>query len=294
MIMKGIILAGGNGTRLYPLTKAISKQLLPIYNKPMIYYPLSILILSGIKKILIITTPQDEEQYKRLLSDGNQFGCQFEYAIQEQPNGIAQAFIVGEKFIGNDNVVLILGDNLFYSTHLIEYIQKLKTIDGAYIFAKEVPDPERYGIVEFDDNNQPVSIEEKPIKPKSKYAITGLYFYDNNVINFAKKIQPSKRGEYEITDINQLYLDRNKLQVYPLDKESIWLDTGTIESFNEASQIVRQIENDKQILIGSIEEASFKMNFINDQQLKKLIEPLINTNYGLYLRQLIEQKENRK
>lgn len=217
--MKGIILAGGSGTRLYPITKAISKQLLPIYNKPMIYYPLSILILSGIKHILIITTPQDEDQYKKLLSNGHQFGCHLEYAIQNHPNGIAQAFILGEKFIGNDNIVLILGDNLFYSNTLIEYLQRIKTIDGAYIFVKEVSDPERYGIIELDDNNKPQSIEEKPINPKSNYAITGLYFYDNNVISLAKQIQPSKRGEYEITDINQLYLQRQKLKVYILDKK---------------------------------------------------------------------------
>ncbi|UJR07427.1 hypothetical protein I4U23_011713 [Adineta vaga] len=258
--MKGIILAGGLGTRLYPLTKVFSKHLLPIYNKPMIYYPLSVLMMIGIREILIITTKEDYYLFEKLLENGNQFGCHFQYQIQNQPNGIAQAFILAEEFLQNDKVALILGDNLFYHEHLSQQLQAFMNVDGACIFAYEVTDPYRYGIIELDENNQPISIEEKPCKPKSNKAITGLYFYDNDVIQIAKTLRPSDRGEYEITDINRIYFEKKKLHVHLLNKETIWFDMGTFESLNDASVFIRSIENEKQIKIGSIEQLAFSFN----------------------------------
>ncbi|CAF3600657.1 unnamed protein product [Rotaria sp. Silwood1] len=287
--MKGIILAGGLGTRLYPLTKVISKHLLPIYDKPMIYYPLSILMMADIKQILIITTSTDYDQYRRLLENGTQLGCDFQYAIQDQPDGIAQAFIIGEKFIGNDNVALILGDNFFYGMDLSCHLKTLNNVDGAYIFAYEVSDPHRYGIIELDHNDKPISIEEKPKNPKSNYAITGLYFFDNDVINIAKNLQPSHRGEYEITDINNIYFQRNKLHVIKLDKIVVWFDMGTFQSLNDASQFVRSLEIENGRKIGCIEEVAYKKNYIDKYQLKRLSEPLINSGYGIYLQHIINR-----
>ncbi|CAF3575241.1 unnamed protein product [Rotaria sp. Silwood1] len=287
--MKGIILAGGLGTRLYPLTKVISKHLLPIYDKPMIYYPLSILMMADIKQILIITTSTDYDQYRRLLENGTQLGCDFQYAIQDQPDGIAQAFIIGEKFIGNDNVALILGDNFFYGMNLSCHLKTLNNVDGAYIFAYEVSDPHRYGIIELDHNDKPISIEEKPKNPKSNYAITGLYFFDNDVINIAKNLQPSHRGEYEITDINNIYFQRNKLHVIKLDKIVVWFDMGTFQSLNDASQFVRSLEIENGRKIGCIEEVAYKKNYIDKYQLKRLSEPLINSGYGIYLQHIINR-----
>ncbi|CAF1119839.1 unnamed protein product [Rotaria sp. Silwood1] len=287
--MKGIILAGGLGTRLYPLTKVISKHLLPIYDKPMIYYPLSILMMADIKQILIITTSTDYDQYRRLLENGTQLGCDFQYAIQDQPDGIAQAFVIGEKFIGNDNVALILGDNFFYGMDLSCHLKTLNNVDGAYIFAYEVSDPHRYGIIELDHNDKPISIEEKPKNPKSNYAITGLYFFDNDVINIAKNLQPSHRGEYEITDINNIYFQRNKLHVIKLDKIVVWFDMGTFQSLNDASQFVRSLEIENGRKIGCIEEVAYKKNYIDKYQLKRLSEPLINSGYGIYLQHIINR-----
>ncbi|CAF3582956.1 unnamed protein product [Rotaria sp. Silwood1] len=287
--MKGIILAGGLGTRLYPLTKVISKHLLPIYDKPMIYYPLSILMMADIKQILIITTSTDYDQYRRLLENGTQLGCDFQYAIQDQPDGIAQAFVIGEKFIGNDNVALILGDNFFYGMNLSCHLKTLNNVDGAYIFAYEVSDPHRYGIIELDHNDKPISIEEKPKNPKSNYAITGLYFFDNDVINIAKNLQPSHRGEYEITDINNIYFQRNKLHVIKLDKIVVWFDMGTFQSLNDASQFVRSLEIENGRKIGCIEEVAYKKNYIDKYQLKRLSEPLINSGYGIYLQHIINR-----
>jgi glucose-1-phosphate thymidylyltransferase len=284
--MKGIILAGGSGTRLYPITKGISKQIMPVYDKPMIYYPLSVLMLGGIKEILIITTPDDAVQFKRLLGDGNELGCSFSYAVQEKPNGLAQAFIIGEKFIGNDKVALILGDNIFYGSGFSKLVQSFNNIDGAAIFAYEVSDPERYGVVEFDENFNAISIEEKPAFPKSNYAVPGLYFYDNEVISIAKNIQPSERGEYEITDVNRVYLEKGKLKVGVMNRGVAWLDTGTFDSLSDASEFVRVIEKRQSQKIGCIEEVAYRMGFINHAQLMKLAEFYSKSGYGNYLKKI--------
>jgi glucose-1-phosphate thymidylyltransferase len=284
--MKGIILAGGSGTRLYPITKGISKQIMPVYDKPMIYYPLSVLMLAGIKEILIITTPDDASQFKRLLGDGKDLGCLFSYAVQEKPNGLAQAFIIGEKFIGNDKVALILGDNIFYGSGFSKLVQSFNNIDGAAIFAYEVSDPERYGVVEFDENFKALSIEEKPASPKSNYAVPGLYFYDNEVISIAKNIQPSARGEYEITDVNKAYLQKGKLKVGVMNRGVAWLDTGTFDSLSDASEFVRVIEKRQSQKIGCIEEVAYRMGFINHQQLMKLAELYSKSGYGNYLKKI--------
>ncbi len=287
--MKGIILAGGSGSRLYPITKAISKQLMPIYDKPMIYYPLSILMMAGIKEILIITTPEDHIQFKRLLGDGSQVGCRFEYAIQKLPNGLAQAFVIGADFIENDKVTLILGDNIFYGTGLGRQLQSLNEVEGGYVFAYEVSDPERYGVVEFDQSNKVISIEEKPQQPRSNYAVPGLYFYDNNVVTIAKNLQPSARGEYEITDVNKEYLNRNQLKVAILDRGTAWLDTGTFESLSDASEFVRVIEKRQGTKIGCIEEVAYRMGFINEEELMQQANNLAKSGYGLYLKNIIKQ-----
>src|SRR5688572_4957344 len=287
--MKGIILAGGSGTRLYPITKAISKQLMPIYDKPMIYYPLSILMMAGIKEILIITTPEDNVQFKRLLGDGSQVGCRFEYAIQEVPNGLAQAFVIGEKFIGSDKVALVLGDNIFYGTAMGRQLQSLSSIEGGYVFAYEVSDPERYGVVEFDEDNKVISIEEKPREPKSNYAVPGLYFYDNSVVEISKNLKPSVRGEYEITDVNKEYLKRGQLKVAILDRGTAWLDTGTFDSLSDASEFVRVIEKRQGTKIGCIEEVAYRMDYINEAELQAQANHLMKSGYGKYLQEVIKK-----
>jgi glucose-1-phosphate thymidylyltransferase len=288
--MKGIILAGGSGTRLYPITKAISKQLMPIYDKPMIYYPLSILMMAGIKEVLIITTPEDNVQFIRLLGDGSQVGCRFEYAVQEVPNGLAQAFVIGADFIGGDKVALVLGDNIFYGTGLGRQLQALNNVEGGYVFAYEVSDPERYGVVEFDDNNNVLSIEEKPQRPKSNFAVPGLYFYDNDVVSIAANLQPSPRGEYEITDVNKEYLDRGQLKVSILDRGTAWLDTGTFDSLNDATEFVRVIEKRQGTKIGCIEEIAYRMGFIDREQLSMQAEALLKSGYGTYLKTLLNKQ----
>jgi len=288
--LKGIILAGGSGTRLYPITKAISKQLMPVYDKPMIYYPLSVLMLAGIKDILIITTPEDNAQFKRLLGNGKDVGCNFQYAVQEVPNGLAQAFVIGESFIGDDKVALILGDNIFYSAGFSGLLASLTEIEGGCVFAYHVSDPERYGVVEFDKNNMAISIEEKPKHPKSNYAVPGLYFYDNSVISIAKNLKPSTRGEYEITDINKIYLEKNKLQVAIMDRGTAWLDTGTFDSLSDASEFVRVIEKRQGNKIGCIEEVSYRMGFISKEKLAEIAEPLRKSGYGNYLLGLVDKK----
>jgi len=285
--MKGIILAGGSGTRLYPITKAISKQLMPIYDKPMIYYPLSVLMLAGIKDILIITTPEDQAGFIRLLGDGAELGCNFEFALQEKPNGLAQAFVIGEEFIKNDKVALVLGDNIFYGSGFSTLLQSFNDLIGAAIFAYPVADPERYGVVEFDKNFNALSIEEKPVDPKSHYAVPGLYFYDNSVVEVAKNIQPSVRGEYEITDVNKWYLDEGKLKVGLMDRGMAWLDTGTFDSLSDASEFVRVIEKRQGAKIGCIEEVAYRMGFIDDEALKQLAYKYIKSGYGKYLMGLI-------
>lgn len=287
--MKGIILAGGSGTRLHPLTLALSKQLMPIYDKPMIYYPLSTLMWSGIRDILIISTPHDLPLFENLLGDGKKFGCNFEYAIQESPNGLAEAFLIGEDFIGNDKVALILGDNIFYGTGLERLLQANNNPEGGIIYAYHVLDPERYGVVEFDDNEKAISIEEKPEKPKSNYAVPGIYFYDNDVISIAKNIKPSHRGELEITDVNKEYLKRNRLKVSVLDKGTAWLDTGTFNSLMQASQFVQVIEERQGLKIGAIEEVAYRMGYINKEQLKELIQPLVKSGYGKHLLSILDK-----
>ena len=290
--MKGIILAGGSGTRLYPITMGISKQLMPVYDKPMIYYPLSTLMLAGIKDILIITTPEDQAQFQRLLKDGNQWGCNISYAVQEVPNGLAQAFVIGEKWIGNDSVALVLGDNIFYGSGFSKLLRDSVDPDGAIIFAYPVSDPERYGVVEFDRKFNAVSIEEKPLKPKSNYAVPGLYFYNNKVVEIAKNTKPSLRGEFEITDVNKTYLENNHLKVAVLDRGFAWLDTGTFDSLNDASEYVRVIEKRQGLKIGCLEEIAWRMKFISTEELLKQAELLQKSGYGIYLTQLVNQMKS--
>jgi glucose-1-phosphate thymidylyltransferase len=285
--MKGIILAGGSGTRLHPLTLAVSKQLMPIYDKPMIYYPLSTLMWSGINEILIISTPHDLPLFRQLLGDGESLGCRFEYAVQEHPNGLAEAFIIGKDFIGKDKVALVLGDNIFYGTGLSDLLLANNNPDGGIIYAYHVHDPERYGVVDFDKDGKVLSIEEKPEDPKSNYAVPGIYFYDNDVVEIAAKIKPSHRGELEITDVNKEYLKREKLKVSILDRGTAWLDTGTFQSLMQAGQFVQVIEERQGLKIGAIEEAAYKMGFINAEQLKKLAQPLLKSGYGTHLLSLI-------
>lgn len=286
--MKGIILAGGSGTRLYPITYAISKQIMPIYDKPMIYYPLSVLMMAGINEILIISTPHDMPNFQRLLGDGSTYGCNFQYAIQEVPNGLAQAFVIGKEFIGNEKCALILGDNIFYGTGLEELLVQNNKPDGGVIYAYHVSDPERYGVVEFDKDLKAISIEEKPTQPKSNFAVPGLYFYENTVIDIATNLQPSPRGEYEITDVNKAYLEMNKLSVGILDRGTAWLDTGTFDSLMQASQFVQVIEQRQGLKVGCIEEIAYKKGFINAEQLNQIAQPLLKSGYGEYLVNLLK------
>ena len=287
--MKGIILAGGSGTRLHPLTLAVSKQMMPVYDKPMVYYPLSILMMAGIREILIITTPHDQDQFKKLLGDGSKLGCRFEYVVQEVPNGLAQAFVLGADFIGTDKVALVLGDNIFHGEGMEELLKSNNNPDGGVVYAYHVHDPERYGVVEFDANNQALSIEEKPAQPKSNYAVPGLYFYDNEVVQIARDLKPSARGEYEITDVNQEYLRRGKLKVGILGRGTAWLDTGTFESLMQAGEFVRVLEQRQGLKVGSIEEVAYRQGFIDADQLRTIAEPLRKSGYGDYLMRLPEQ-----
>jgi len=289
--MKGIILAGGSGTRLHPLTLAVSKQLMPIYDKPMIYYPLSTLMLAGIKDILIISTPHDLPLFERLLGDGKQLGCNFQYKVQEVPNGLAQAFVIGEEFIGDDSVALVLGDNIFYGTGFHQALIDASNKKGGTVFAYHVNDPERYGVVEFDKNNKAISVEEKPKKPKSNYAIPGIYFYDNSVVKIAKDLKPSARGEYEITDVNKVYLEGDELHVSILNRGTAWLDTGTFQSLMQAQQFVQVIEERQGLKIGCIEEIAYKKGFISETQLKEIAKPLLKSGYGQYLMNIFSHIE---
>lgn len=287
--MKGIILAGGSGTRLYPLTIAVSKQLMPVYDKPMIYYPLSTLLLAGINEILIITTPEDQAGFKKLLGDGSQIGCKFEYVIQPSPDGLAQAFILGEEFIGKDSVALVLGDNIFYGSGMGKLLQNKANPDGAVVFAYQVSDPERYGVVAFDNDFKVKSIEEKPEKPKSNYAVPGLYFYDNEVVAIAKGMKPSPRGELEITDVNKIYLEKGKLEVGVLDRGTAWLDTGTFDSLQEAGQFIEVIEKRQGLKVGCIEEIAYRKGYINKEQLLELAEKFKKSGYGAYLQMIANE-----
>lgn len=288
--MKGIILAGGSGTRLHPLTLAVSKQLMPIYDKPMIYYPLTCLLLAGIRDVLIISTPHDLPNFEKLLGDGKNLGCNFQYAVQEQPNGLAQAFVIGEKFIDGSPAALILGDNIFYGGGLSEMFQSCYNPDGGIVFAYHVHDPERYGVVEFDNNKKAISIEEKPTNPKSNFAVPGIYFYDKDVVEIAKNIKPSPRGEYEITDINRYYLERGKLQVRVLTRGTAWLDTGTFDSLTQAGQFVQVIEERQGLKIGCIEEVAYRMGYIDKAQLEKIAQPLLKSGYGKYLMDILKER----